>query len=322
MLALGGCGGIASSDAPQCSYFSNTCNFEAIDFTPSTPTLFASVFPMRLTVQVGGTVTFTADASLSGATFQWRRSSDNGATWADIPGATGDSYTLSGVQLPDDGARFRVEVTRGTASVASFSGRLTVSSMPGVVIADGEFKTADWMATASPSPSAGGPVESIERVPDDGDPGAYRRMVDVMSTLPDSLRVLHVYQGGAYDPAIQGGVHAIDYTEVCRVLASKSTVTVRSALLLEQDGRTYSLAPFACFVSGWHPLLPLSSLVAADFGQIAGPACPAGVACPDFSATALPMRFGYVRSTGQSAGTAPVTIEHHIDDWAVTVWRR
>jgi len=49
------------------------------------------------------------------------------------------------------------------------------------------------------------------------------------------------------------------------------------------------------------------------------PPCAAGESCPDFSATAAPMRFGYWRI---SYGMTGDTIAHGIDNWKVTVWRR
>jgi hypothetical protein len=52
----------------------------------------------------------------------------------------------------------------------------------------------------------------------------------------------------------------------------------------------------------------------ADFRLFDGPACATGEACPDFSASAAPMRFGYWRivfaAPGQSAA-------HGIDNWKV-----
>ena len=44
-----------------------------------------------------------------------------------------------------------------------------------------------------------------------------------------------------------------------------------------------------------------------------------GETCPDFSASAAPMRFGYWRiSFGGPGGS----IAHGIDNWKVTVWKR
>jgi hypothetical protein len=68
--------------------------------------------------------------------------------------------------------------------------------------------------------------------------------------------------------------------------------------------------------------LPLqSSLAAQDFVLLDGPACGAGDSCPDFSASAAPLRFGFVRNSQALAGVAG-TIAHGIDNWKVTVWRR
>jgi hypothetical protein len=59
-------------------------------------------------------------------------------------------------------------------------------------------------------------------------------------------------------------------------------------------------------------------LAAADFELLDGPVCPAGETCPDFSASAPRIRFGFVRFA--QSNTTPTV--HGIDNWKVTVWRR
>ena len=79
--------------------------------------------PQDQTVPVGGNATFTVGAS--GApplAYQWQRNS------VDISGATSASYTLTGVQLQDDGALFRCRVNNAFGSTVSNPARLTVSN--------------------------------------------------------------------------------------------------------------------------------------------------------------------------------------------------
>jgi hypothetical protein len=129
---VGSGGGVEGGD---CSFFTNTCN--PTIGSPSIPPIpVASVQPQRITVQVGVGVTFTVQtAGIDNPSYQWKRSSDGGHTYVDIPGATGPAYTLAGVNLSDDAALFRVDVqANGGGTIAQAVGRLAVSSMPGAVI--------------------------------------------------------------------------------------------------------------------------------------------------------------------------------------------
>ena len=79
--------------------------------------------PQPVTVPVGSDATFTVSASGSAPlSYRWQRDG------VDIPGATGSSYTLTGAQAADSGARFRVVVTNSLGSATSNEATLTVTS--------------------------------------------------------------------------------------------------------------------------------------------------------------------------------------------------
>jgi hypothetical protein len=318
LVASGG-----SAEAPQCSFFSNVCN---PTFGPGTfpPLAAASVFPQRLTLQVGGTATLAVGTSgIDSPTYQWRRSSDGGRSYVDIAGATGSTYTLAGVQLTDDATVFRVDVQGSGGATAFAVSQLAVSSMPGVVLQDGEFQLADWLVTESASPSQNGPVHTEERAASGGHPDAFRRMQHTMPAGPSALSVFHASQSATYDPTSLGAIYVIDYAEDC-IMTSNSTSTylVDSNLLMEQAGRRYAaVGPPYCQSPGWIALPPRLSFGAKDFVLIDGPACSAGESCPDFSGSAKPLRFGFVRHSQATAGVAGAIV-HGIDNWKVTVWRR
>lgn len=99
---------------------SNTGVVSKIQHTASqTPSI--SVHPANQTVSVGGSATFTVQASgTPPLSFQWQR---NGF---DIPGATASSFTVQSAQLSDDGALFRCVVSNAFGSATSNDARLTV----------------------------------------------------------------------------------------------------------------------------------------------------------------------------------------------------
>ena len=91
-------------------------------------------------------------------------------------------------------------------------------------------------------------------------------------------------------------------------------------MVIEQCRRRYlSAASGGCHAASWRSGRGRASLAPGDFRLFDGPACAAGEACPDFSASAAPMRFGYWRISSASPGTS---VAHGIDNWKVTVWKR
>jgi hypothetical protein len=323
VIGIVGSGGGGDASA-NCSFFSNVCDFSGLTVPPFPTFPVAAVRPGALTVQVGDTAVFTAQWSgIDQPSFQWSRSSDGGHSYVDIPGAHSPTYTLAAAQLTDDATVFRVQV--GNPGVAA-GAVLTVSSMAGVVVQDGNFQPSDWVTLAVADPALGGPTHSAERLVAGGHPDAYRRMVHTMSLGPSGLSVFHLYQAATYDPQTQGAIYVIDYTDDCVVPNTSATNHyVTSNLLAEQGGRTY--APAAglrtCASATWVTAQPLrASLRAADFALVDGPGCGAGESCPDFSGQAAPLHFGYVRRTELADGRPADSVEHGIDNWKVTVWRR
>ncbi len=113
-------------------------------FTPATPVPFDTVTvsgadsapvvitqPTDQTVTVGGSATFTAAASGSPTpTVQWQASTDAGANWTDITGATTTSLTVSDLQASDNGTQYRAVFTNSVASATTNPATLTVNEPP------------------------------------------------------------------------------------------------------------------------------------------------------------------------------------------------
>jgi hypothetical protein len=282
------------------------------------------VAPAYVTLQVGSPASWSVStANIAGAlTYQWRRSSDGGATYVDIAGATSSTYSLPGVNLADDGAVFEadVKVSGNATVVARAVGHLVVSATPGIVYEDSEFAAADWVVTPvlDTTHTVFAPV--TELVASGGNPGVYRKMTFTIEPLELDERAVYVSQAFVYDPAAQGAIHVIDYAEDCIALQNNSNESTQSSLAIEQAGRRYvSDQQGLCTQTTWAPVANRASLVAANFNRIDGPACGAGESCPDFSASGPPMRFGYFRIVFGVQGNV---IAHGIDNWKVTVWRQ
>jgi|SRR5450755_499501 len=294
-----------------------------LDCSAPPPAPTANVQPPYVTALVGTPVTYSAETSnvSGGLTYQWSRSSDGGATYADIAGATGKTYSLAGANLGDDGAIFQVVVRASNAVVRAVS-HLVVSATPGVVYEDGEFQAADWLATPLAGSNGIAPAHTEERVATGGNPGAYRKMVFQIPQQTGGARVVYTSLLATYDPQAQGAIFVIDYSEDGISLQANDLTYTQSAMLLEQGGRRYianGRGDVPIIPTSWSAVESSSSLRAQDFNLIDGPACQTSESCPDFSAQGLPMRFGYWRI---SLGMPGDSIAHGIDNWKVTVWKR
>jgi hypothetical protein len=287
--------------------------------TPPTPSVVVeSTFATAL---VGGTVVFTAVVSNgAGLALQWRRSTDGGATYQVLAGANGGTLQVGPVNLADDGSLYDVSL-QGTALFHATPARLAVSATPGIAFDDGEFVTTHWLRTEVPLfNQTTAPQYDDQREAAGGNSGAFRRMSARLSVPAGLAAVMYLWQDSVYDPSTQGAIRHLDHREDCIALNPSDVRGTEVKAALEQAGRLYEsdLIGGLCLRNSWQTV-QLGGLRASDFRLVAGTACGAGESCPDFSAAGAPMRFGHVRRNSGMAGDA---VQHGIDNWRVTVWRR
>jgi hypothetical protein len=320
IVGSGGGGGLGFSDCPP-----GGC--------PPPPPPTASVLPLQSVAQVGSTVvlTVTPDIPIANASYQWQRSAGAGVSFSDMSGEVGATLRLASLSLADDGAGFRARV-RGVddlgrnVDVLSNAGFVAVSSMPPLVFEDGEFLPDDWAASVVTNPAAGGPTATEDQQTTGGNPGAYRRLTFAMPAGASWLQMSSIAQRSSYDPRSQGAIYLIDFAVDCRASREGSLFDVTLTyhqLLVEQAGRHYtSRQAFRCHDADlWRTQSAMAWRV-ADLVQLDGPACRAGEACPDFAATAEPLRFGYLSGAQQFAGNPAGSLVQGFDNWKVTLWRR
>ncbi|MGN1239611.1 MAG: hypothetical protein ACI4TV_01910, partial [Paludibacteraceae bacterium] len=95
---------IVSADSKTSSSANTTAQLR-LQSPPDAPTLYATAAD-RSTIAQGTTITFTADASVS--TFRWEQSTDGGANWATLSGATSSIYECTTGELTAGTYAFRV----------------------------------------------------------------------------------------------------------------------------------------------------------------------------------------------------------------------
>jgi hypothetical protein len=87
--------------------------------------------PANVAECTGSTVSFAVTASGTALTYQWQVSTDGGATFANITGATAATYSIASAVLSQNGNRFRCVVSGAcTPSVTSGAATLTLSAAP------------------------------------------------------------------------------------------------------------------------------------------------------------------------------------------------
>jgi len=310
---LGSGGGISLGFPP--------CDADWCTSTPLPPPSTVLVQPAYLTALVGSSASFAAHTGgPSGVqAFQWLRSAD-GVNFAEIPGATSSTLTLAAVNLADEASVFAVRVRFLDGTIRTAQGRLSVSAAPGLVYRDGEFAAANWQAIARASPPGVLPATTTTRVTTGGNPGAWWSMSYQIPPGTGSASVTYLRNEALFDPVAMGAIHVIDYAEDCRTLQTSELMSAESHLVFEQAGRRYAAVNSnVCQSLAWTAVANRGSLRATDFTLVEGVACRAGESCPDFTIGGAPLRFGFRRFVWGAPGDL---IEHGIDNWTVTVWRR
>lgn len=278
---------------------------------------FVSVAPLRQTVQVGDSATFTASVGGTGPfTFQWRRDG------VDIAGATGRTYSLNSVSPGDDGSRYSVVVRNSVGADTSPAALLYVSAQRGLTYQDADFVDSDWTAAAVTDPPQNGPTHVSAQAPTAGFPDAFRRIVYEVPTGPASIRVFHASLAATYDPAQQGALYTIDYALDCNRVDTTTLSETEAMLVIEQGGRWFAPTAQRGLCGPYWGRLEGGSLIDADLELVGGPPCGAGESCPDFSVTAAPMRFGFATGVRLPPEAGAGTVTQGIDNWKATIWRR
>lgn len=126
--------------------------------TPVPPTLLTQ--PVGGTVQAPAPYTFKVVANGSSPLqYQWQKSSDGGATFSPIAGATGATYAIAATTLADEG-EYEVVVTNHAGTVTSAAATLTVNQPltitgepTGATLNEGAAYTLQVVATGKPAPS-------------------------------------------------------------------------------------------------------------------------------------------------------------------------
>ncbi len=210
----------------------------------TTPTVTTN--PLSQTVTAGNPVTFTASASGQPTpTVQWERSTDGGATFAPIAGATALSLTFS-TAAGDNGNQYRAVFTNTCGKVTTSAAVLTVNTPPQITLQPSNQTvcagaTATFMAAASgrPTPTVQWQV-SVANGPFTNIPGATNTTLNVTGTTA-------AMNGNRYQAVFSNGVGTVT-TNI--VLLTVNTAPVITLNPVDQTVNEGQLVTFTAAATG------------------------------------------------------------------------
>jgi alpha-tubulin suppressor-like RCC1 family protein len=117
--------------------------------------------PANQTVEDGQSATFTSTASGTPTpTVQWEVSTNGGATWSAIEGATATKLTIASAHVSENGNQYRAHFTNVAGEATSKAATLTVRLAPSVIqqptsttVEEGQNATFEASAGGSPTPT-------------------------------------------------------------------------------------------------------------------------------------------------------------------------
>lgn len=140
-----------------------TSSAVTLTVTPAVVAPAITVQPPAVTVVAPANAVFSVTATGTTLAYQWQRSTDAGATWADIAGATAATHDAGPTTTAMDGQRYRVVVGNSAGSVTSAVALLTVEAAPiapaftsqptDQSVAAGASAAFSVMATGTPAPT-------------------------------------------------------------------------------------------------------------------------------------------------------------------------
>ena len=182
-----------------------------------------------------------------------------------------------------------------------------------VTYQDGTFSNANWVIETTSI--GGGGTGSGVQVSGVGTPGEARRVTSsVNAPAGSAILQFHRYgtsQATRYDPAVLGEIGDVSFDIDARMVSGFGDGQGLT-IALKQGQLVYAGPGMATGSSGVWVHRSLRGLSASDFTRIDGQPGE-----PDFSATGLPIRFGFVTSHATTGGAYSIVVDY--DNFLVRV---
>jgi len=201
------------------------------------------------------------------------------------------------------------------ASLLLISGLSGISQAnAALVFTDTTFNDSEWSLTTVLF--GGGGAASVSQTVSGGNPGAYCAYTHTITptvTQSAAVNVFHIRGDAIYYPATQGAISSVAYAEDTFTKSLGWGNQIGAGLALRQDGILYYGGYRIDAGSSW-TTHNYSSLTASDFLDVGGSLH------PDFSSSASPITFGFLRANSEPAGhNWSAQVAGGTDNWQVTV---
>lgn len=194
-----------------------------------------TIQPASQAVAAPAGATFTAAATgVPAPTLQWQRSTDGGATFADIGGATGGSFVVVDTAQGDPVRIFRVVATNASGSTTSQSATLTVT--PAVVAPSFTAQPVSASIEAGQSTQftvavGGTPTPSVQwQLSTDGG-ATWSNIVGATGTTFDVLGAAQANNGRQFRAVASNSAGSVNSNAAVLTVTSPSAVTITTTSL-------------------------------------------------------------------------------------------
>jgi hypothetical protein len=258
--------------------------------------------PLGATVDAGQPASFTAAASGNPTpTVQWQVSTDGGATFSNIAGATSPTYTLT-TTAGENGDQYQAVFTNSVGAATSNAATLTVDSLPAITTQPSSTTVLQGATATFTAAASGNPSPTVQwQVSTNG--GATFSTIAGATSDTYSFTTAAGESGNKYQAVFTNSVGSTSTNAATLTLATTPVVTTDPTSATVAAGQP---ATFIAAASG-SPAPTVQWEVSTDGGAIFAPIAGATAATYTFTTVLGDNGYQYEAVFTNSAGSATTT---------------
>jgi Immunoglobulin I-set domain len=203
--------------------------------------------PTDVTINAGQTAIFTAAASGTPApTVQWQFSTNGGATFNNVAGATNTTLTVPNVTAGQNGTKFRAVFTNSTSSATTTAATMTVNFAPSVTTNPTSQTIAAGSTVSFTAAASGNPTPTVQWQQSINGGGTFTNIAGATST-PLMFTALVAQNGNQYRAVFNNTVGTATTTAATLSVTQAPAITQNPTDVTVNAGQT---AIFTAAASG------------------------------------------------------------------------
>jgi len=196
----------------------------------------------------GQTASFTAAASGQPTpTVQWQVSTDNGATFTDIPGATSTTYSFT-ASAGQDSNKYHAVFTNSVSSATSDAATLTVNTAPTITTQPADQTTSAGSTVTFSAAASGRPTPTVQWQVSTDNGANFTNISGATSTMLTLTNVSTTQNGNQYRAVFTGScgmAMTTAATLTVQAAQTKPSITTQPADQTVTAGQTASFSAAA-----------------------------------------------------------------------------